>query len=521
MAGEPNLPDIDRWHSRPLDVHRWSNHPEIKDLTDQLYVECEINKLDKAGNRRPKKSAKDMLQVLLLDLYVAWLNDPSLALGFSKNHNSYAANSRMDRIFIGNNIIKVEEKLFAAGYIEEQEGFHDKTGRNQSYTTRIRHSQKLRDAFIKLTVDLYDIDHHAGKPLILLRERYQDENDNKQKRLLDYPMTPEVEAMWADLVAYNDLLRRSFIDIPSLQDPVVQRTIERGKRKDQVQIIPISHDNKHVHRVFNGTVEDNWTKGGRFYGGWWLQIPRDLRREIHINDQPTVEIDYKAFHPNLLLNDPVYDPYDLEELILPDIIKDLNDQRDVIKSLILMAINADSANIAFQAFRKDQKTDSPYKKLRDDQLRQLLDAFTDRYPELKDQLNTGKALYLMNLDSKIASLVLNHFTQLDIPVLCIHDSFIIQKDKAEELKTALETATVQVAGKRIAQDSKANDRTITTKAQGNIRGYEQGKVVSITLPITVTKTEGYQLRKNKHHRWLENNKILQNNNNYNGAQDRS
>ncbi len=508
MTDDTNLSQIDRWHSRPVDVHRWSDHPEIKVLTEHLYVECSINTLDKAGNRKPKKTAKDMLRVLLLDLYVAWLNDPSLALGFSKNNNSYAANSRMDRIHIGNNIIKVEEKLVAAGYIEEQEGFHDKTGRERSYTTRIRHSQKLRDAFLRLSVDLYDIDHHAGKPLILLRERYQDDDDNPQKRLLDYPTNPEVEAMRADLVAYNDLLRRSFIDIPSLKDPVVYRTIEKGSRKGQVQIILISHNNKQVHRVFNGTVADNWTKGGRFYGGWWLQIGREMRMEIYINDQPTVEVDYKAFHPNLLLNDPVYDPYDLEELILPDIIKDLSDQRDVIKSLILMAINADSAEKAFQAFRNDQKKGSPFKKLENDDLQILLDAFTDRYPELKDQLNTGQALHLMNIDSRIASLVLNHFTEIGIPVLCIHDSFIIQKDKAKDLKDALEVASVQVAGKRIAQDSKANDRKITAKAQGNIRGYERGKMVTITIPLKIIPTDGYTLRKNKHHRWLENSETL-------------
>jgi hypothetical protein len=517
MTGESNFPEIDRWHSRPLDVHRWSDHPEIKILTEQLYVECQISSLDKAGNRKPKKTAKDMLRVLLLDLYVAWLNDPSLALGFSKNNNSYSTGSRMDRIHIGNNIIKVEEKLAAAGYIDEKKFSKDRSGKKPSYMTRIRHSQRLLDAFIKLSVDLYDIDHHAGRPLILLRERYQDEDGNKQKRLLNYPMTPEVEAMWADLVAYNDLLRRSFIDIPSQNEANVTRPIERGKRKDQVQIISLGPDNKHVHRVFNGTVEDNWTKGGRFYGGWWLQIPREKRKEIHINDQPTVEIDYKAFHPNLLLNDPVYDPYDLEELILPNFIKTRSDQRNVIKSLILMAINATSADKAFQAFRKDQKTDSPYKKLGNDELRLLLDSFTDRYPELKEQLNTGKALHLMNLDSKIASLVLNHFTGIGIPVLCIHDSFIIQKDKAQDLKDALEVASAQIAGKRIAQDSKANDRKITAKTQGNIKGYEKGRIVTINIPVPVTKTEGYQLRKNKHHRWLESSKLLQDNNN---SQDR-
>ena len=260
--------------------------------------------------------------------------------------------------------------------------------------------------------------------------------------------------------------------------------------------------------MFNGTAEDNWTKGGRFYSGWWLQIGRDMRKEIFINDHPTVEVDYKAFHPNLLLKDPVYDPYDLEELILPDIIKNLSDQRDVIKSLILMAINADSAEKAFQSFRRQQKTGSPHKRLRDDHLRLLLDAFTDRYPELKDQLNTGQALHLMNIDSRIASLVLNHFTEMGIPVLCIHDSFIIQKDKAQDLKDALEVASVQIAGKRIAQDSKANDRKITAKAQGNIRGYEQGKMVTITIPLKIIATDGYTLRKNKHHRWLENSKTL-------------
>lgn len=508
MTDKTNLSKIDRWHSRPLDVHRWSDHPEIKVLTAQLYVECGINTLDKAGNRKPKKTAKDMLRVLLLDLYVAWLNDPVLALGFSKNNNSYSTDSRMDRIHIGNNVIKVEEKLVAAGYVEELDGYHDNTGKGQSYTTRIRHSQKLRDVFFKLSVDLYDIDHHAGKPLIILRERYEDEDGNDNKRLLPYPMTPEVEQMWADLTVYNDLLRRSFIDIPSRHEPIVTRPIERGKRKGQVQIISLGQDNKHVHRVFNGNVDDNWTKGGRFYGGWWLQIPKEMRKEIHINDQPTVEVDYKAFHPNLLLNDPVYDPYDLEELILPDTIKDLSDQRDVIKSLILMAINADSAEKAFQAFRNDQKKGSPFKKLGNDDLRILLDAFTDRYPELKDQLNTGQALHLMNIDSKIASLVLNHFTEMGIPVLCIHDSFIIQKDKAKDLKDALEVASVQVAGKRIAQDSKTNDRKITAKAQGNIRGYEQGRIVTVNMPLKVIPTEGYTIRKNKHHRWLENSKIL-------------
>ena len=30
------LPKIDRWNSEPLDVHTWSDHPEVKALCDLL-----------------------------------------------------------------------------------------------------------------------------------------------------------------------------------------------------------------------------------------------------------------------------------------------------------------------------------------------------------------------------------------------------------------------------------------------------------------------------------------------------
>jgi hypothetical protein len=261
-----------------------------------------------------------------------------------------------------------------------------------------------------------------------------------------------------------------------------------------------------MHRVFNGTEADEWTKGGRFYGGWWLQIPKEMRKDIYINDQPTVEIDYKAMHPNMLLENSATDPYRLNSLILPDIISDEQQQRDTVKSLILMAINADSANKAFSAFRSDRKEGDPLKKLINEQLQALLDAFTDQYPELRDALNTGQALNLMNKDSMIANMVIHHFTQQDTPVLCIHDSFIIQNNKQDELAKALRHAYRQVTGKHIDQDKKSNEQKISSVSQGNISGYEKGRRVTITLPNKVNSTDQYELRKIKYYKWLENRK---------------
>ena len=114
-------------------------------------------------------------------------------------------------------------------------------------------------------------------------------------------------------------------------------------------------------RVFNGGLAGKWQRGGRFYCGWWQQIDKEDRCKIYINDQPTLEVDFKAFHPNLLSNELgvrlADDPYDLGELTLPDVITTKEQQRDYVKLLVLMGINADSAKKAYQAFRNSDRKD--------------------------------------------------------------------------------------------------------------------------------------------------------------------
>ena len=59
-------------HSRPLDVHRWSDHPEVNAFVDRIYKEH----IHQSGTNTQIK--KKHLKVVLLDLYVAWSDDPSL-----------------------------------------------------------------------------------------------------------------------------------------------------------------------------------------------------------------------------------------------------------------------------------------------------------------------------------------------------------------------------------------------------------------------------------------------------------
>ena len=46
-----DLTKMDRWNSEPLDVHTWSDHPEIKTLFDDL---AGMSTLEPKGNRKAK-----------------------------------------------------------------------------------------------------------------------------------------------------------------------------------------------------------------------------------------------------------------------------------------------------------------------------------------------------------------------------------------------------------------------------------------------------------------------------------
>jgi hypothetical protein len=509
-----DLTKMDRWNSEPLDVHTWSDHPEIKTLCDDLYDLAGMTTLEPKGNRKAKRTVKESLRVLILDLYVKWLKDPSISIGFSKGKVSYTVGSRYNGLFIPRKIIEVEELLVDAGYVEELLHFNSPNRTARSYTTRIRHTEALRDLFRKLTIDLHDIDTHAHEECIVLHDKYVDDPDDDTNRKIEYDdkdFSPDelalVDIIRGQLQAYNKLLKRTFIDIPSYTSSTFTRTIKNGRYSGRKQTISLGPDNKFVIRVFNGGLAGKWQRGGRFYRGWWQQIDKEDRCKIYINDQPTLEVDFKAFHPNLLSNELGVklsgDPYDLGKLVLPDVITTKEEQREYVKLLVLMGINADSDKKAYQAFRNSDRKDKLGQSLTDIQLATLLNGVINKHPQFKGVLNTGQALRLMNIDSQIANLVIDHFTQKDIPILCIHDSFIIQYDKEPELRSILDQATHQVTKARIDHDIKNERNTHHGKVTGNIKGYVEPVVVEYHTPVGIDPTSQYLDRKAKFTKWLE------------------
>ena len=168
-----------------------------------------------------------------------------------------------------------------------------------------------------------------------------------------------------------------------------------------------------------------------------------------------------------------------------------------------MGINADSDKKAYQAFRNSDRKDKLGQSLTDLQLAALLNAFTNKHPQFDGILNMGQALRLMNIDSQIANLVIDYFTQKDIPILCIHDSFIIQYDKEPELRRVLDQATHQLTNYTVDHEIKNERLNHSGKVSGNIKGYEKPVLVQFHTPIRINAVSQYHDRKAKFIKWLE------------------
>ena len=194
-----------------------------------------------------------------------------------------------------------------------------------------------------------------------------------------------------------------------------------------------------LYRVFNNS---SFKYGGRFYGAEYQGLNSEERRSILINGLPVVEADYSSFHTRMLYHlegiDYNKDPYDLfagDKYL-----------RKAVKSLLNIAINAPNKTKSLFAFNDglypknvDGHNNSvnhiivealKKKKL---SASNFYDIIYEAHPAIQKYIGTGYGITLQRYDSEIAAKVLTYFTKKAIPCLCVHDSFIVQKQYCDEL----------------------------------------------------------------------------------------
>ena len=264
---------IDLVNARPLDVHTWSDYPEVSNFVDQIYS----NLSSAVGNDMINKR---LLKVLLLDLYIAWRADPNLKIMFSRDNNSYKAKSRYNEIHIGKKITDIVDLLVVNNLIYEKRGFNDRIN-GIGFQSRLWPTEDLIVQFQKARFTQFSTNDHENREVIVLR----DENKND---IENYIETSSIKRSRKLLQTYNKLLSQTHIDIYDLEKPIIE--IGKGKKKMKLQI---SQKDKFVRRIFNNA---RWDQGGRFYGGWWQRCPKEYREKIEFDGVAGLEVDFSGMH---------------------------------------------------------------------------------------------------------------------------------------------------------------------------------------------------------------------------------
>ena len=120
------------------------------------------------------------------------------------------------------------------------------------------------------------MNYSKDREVIILRD--------EEKMDIEYEDTYHIKEM-RKLVIYNELLRKTFIDIQEYNIPRIElKEKKERRRRNKPVFVNITHHDKFIRRIFNNST---WDDGGRFYGGWWQRIDGSHRKGIRFNNNPT------------------------------------------------------------------------------------------------------------------------------------------------------------------------------------------------------------------------------------------
>ena len=377
--------------------------------------------LDFKSKRTDKyhKIYRNQLSVILANLYETYSIQDYLFTYYSRNNNDYKESKRYNPNKISAKPMRfLADSLKKHGWVDISQWFYDEYDEENRWCSRMRPSKKLLQTFKEFKITPKCI---YRKPIELIRLK------DSKKKFEEYKDTPTTNLMRSKLFAYNSLLLQTRIKL------------KRNKNVNRyLELHQVNFKNIKYYRIFN---DSSFELGGRFYSAWWVTLDKDIRRRITLNDEKTEELDYSSLGIHLLysqenlnyydLNDPNSDPYTLKGV-------DVN-EREVNKKIITFALNMSSGDrkrkFVYTVRKKIRKANDERKVLGIKKLLKVptckevhrrLKIFEEENDPIKHHLFTSVGTKLQFKDSCIAESVIERMVSMRIPVLVIHDSFIVQ-----------------------------------------------------------------------------------------------
>jgi hypothetical protein len=287
-----------------------------------------------------------------------------------------------------------------------------------------------------------------------------DKPNKKQRTAVNDSAGVEIAVWRRNLERINELLLSKCISLDATDELIAEvGTTAINKQitstsKVKRYVVPLQFGNVTLRRIF---ARGRLDYGGRFYGGWWMNIPSRYRRNITIDDRVTVECDYSGMALRCLyakegLDIGNADPYDIG---LPNYGGRADPRRAIVKDYVNAALN---------------DVDNKYR-LNSDKLKclgvtssQLRKLVNHRHHQVAGYFHSGIGLHLQFIDSQIAEAVMLRFADQNEAVLPIHDSFIVQARWESQLAAVMEEEFTRITGQPsviTTESSPGDDRRLS------------------------------------------------------------
>ena len=409
-------------------------------MIDELTQEV-IKRIEASEGRSHSRKAEDQprfehaVHVLLTDLWKAVKSTPIRECSINKRSGWYSENPRYrDPLLTYKQMIAVFEGLLRIGFIEvTQKGYYDRVTLKGGLTRFVARDELLER--------LQELDGHPAisiKPdldaeTIILRNKV----DGK-KVLQEYEDTPATERYRENLKIINSCFLKHWFDL-EVQDTELAKLEARIANHTTKE--PIDFSQRTLVRIFsNGSFK----QGGRFYRGWWQNVPSEYRKYITIDEKRTAEFDFSQLNPHLLYHS------NYKELGSEDAYD--------------RVLDGEHRKVVKQAFNAMVQASTPLKNCPNEldmsglemSWAELRDRIIKAHKPIADLFFKGVGNDLQFQDSNIAERVMLHFAGMDAPALPVHDSFILHHAYGEsgEVEEAMRRAFYEEVGEPISKIDK-------------------------------------------------------------------
>ena len=404
------------------------------DLNQQIQTFA-LHLIEREANVRPRKNKRSPVEHEKFLLSTGWLCRKLLAVHaahkgastrISRDKNRYKAGRYVpEGVTYTIAIEGVLDLMEILGYVQVTNRGHYSRETGKGDQTRY----KPTDAFLKHFEVLSSIlpkqlvGHEDTDPIVLQKKIKRKVTDSdgvvttiSEKKKLPYEDTPQIISWRDNLTIINDCIKHHWADLYLTDEHWTVLNTQLLKDKDH-DYSPIQLHRATLRRIFNSISFD---EGGRFYGAWWHNIPSAYRAFITIDGKFTDEFDYGRIHPTILYAD--------KGIVLEEDAYDIGigeEHRDIVKQSFNAMVQAKSKLTTPPKDVNWKSTGKTWK-----ELRQLI---LDKHEPIKDSFFCGMGNKLQFRDSQLAEQIMLHFARRDIPVLPVHDSFIIIRGLYSEL----------------------------------------------------------------------------------------